>query len=501
MPQALEGVAAVALLYAAIKRWFGAGAGLAAGALLALTPVAALMFRFNNPDALLVLAAGRRRLLPDPGAGAGRDALGGGRRDDDRLRLPGQDDAGVPGPAGVRARVHGRRPDRPAPPHRCRRWPAALAIVVSAGWWVAIVALWPASSRPMIDGSPDNSILNLIIGYNGLGRIFGASGSGRWRWRGRRELQRATGVLRLFNCADGRPGVVAAARRAAGARRRPGGHAPRAAHRPHARRAAAVGRLAGGQRAGVQPLAAASSTPTTRWRWPRPSPRWWRSAAGCCGPRRESRVRALVAAAGGGRHRRVGVGAAGSHAQLAAVAAHRWSLVGAALAAWPGSSPRAGWRPLRAPAGVAVVVLGVMACLAGPVAYAAADDLDAPTPARSRRPGPAAPAAMAARGRLRRPGGPAAGRRAPARRCPGRPPGGGSRGARAGAAARRSRPGRRRPGAASAARRGRPGGADDGERGAPKRRWRPTPAATAGWRRRRAHSPRPRWSWPPAASR
>ena len=37
-----------------MKRWFGAGAGLLAGAMLAVTPVAALMFRFNNPDALLV---------------------------------------------------------------------------------------------------------------------------------------------------------------------------------------------------------------------------------------------------------------------------------------------------------------------------------------------------------------------------------------------------------------------------------------------------------------
>ena len=55
VPQALEGVAAVGLLYAAVKRWSGPGAGLAAGALFALTPVAALMFRFNNPDALLVL--------------------------------------------------------------------------------------------------------------------------------------------------------------------------------------------------------------------------------------------------------------------------------------------------------------------------------------------------------------------------------------------------------------------------------------------------------------
>ena len=55
LPQALEGVGAVWLLFAAVRRWFGAPAGLAAGAMLAITPVAALMFRFNNPDALLVM--------------------------------------------------------------------------------------------------------------------------------------------------------------------------------------------------------------------------------------------------------------------------------------------------------------------------------------------------------------------------------------------------------------------------------------------------------------
>jgi hypothetical protein len=55
VPQALEGVASVALLYSAVRRWFGARAGLLAGVVLALTPVATLMFRFNNPDALLVL--------------------------------------------------------------------------------------------------------------------------------------------------------------------------------------------------------------------------------------------------------------------------------------------------------------------------------------------------------------------------------------------------------------------------------------------------------------
>ncbi len=49
------GVATVGVLYSAVRRRFGAGAGLLAGAALALTPVAALMFRFNNPDALLCL--------------------------------------------------------------------------------------------------------------------------------------------------------------------------------------------------------------------------------------------------------------------------------------------------------------------------------------------------------------------------------------------------------------------------------------------------------------
>ncbi|MEI6622350.1 MAG: glycosyltransferase family 39 protein, partial [Actinomycetes bacterium] len=55
VPQALEGVAAVGLLYLTVRRWFSPAAGLIAGAVFALTPVAVLMFRFNNPDALLVL--------------------------------------------------------------------------------------------------------------------------------------------------------------------------------------------------------------------------------------------------------------------------------------------------------------------------------------------------------------------------------------------------------------------------------------------------------------
>ena len=55
VPEALAGVATVGVVYAAVRRWFTAGAALIAGVIVALTPVAVLMFRFNNPDALLVL--------------------------------------------------------------------------------------------------------------------------------------------------------------------------------------------------------------------------------------------------------------------------------------------------------------------------------------------------------------------------------------------------------------------------------------------------------------
>lgn len=54
VPQVLLGVASVGLLYATVRRYFGHRAGLLAGLVLAVTPVAVLMFRFNNPDALLV---------------------------------------------------------------------------------------------------------------------------------------------------------------------------------------------------------------------------------------------------------------------------------------------------------------------------------------------------------------------------------------------------------------------------------------------------------------
>jgi 4-amino-4-deoxy-L-arabinose transferase-like glycosyltransferase len=196
VPQALEGVAAVALLYAAVKRWFGAGAGLLAGALLAVTPVAALMFRYNNPDALLVclLVAGAYCLTRALERASTRWVLAAGAMIGFAfLAKMGQAFLVLPAfalvylvaaPTGLRRRLG-------------QLLAGGLAIVVSGGWWVAIVALWPAGSRPFIDGSPDNSIFNLILGYNGLGRIFGATGPGGGG--GGANFSGSAGVLRLFN--------------------------------------------------------------------------------------------------------------------------------------------------------------------------------------------------------------------------------------------------------------------------------------------------------------
>lgn len=176
-PQALEGVAAVALLYGAVRRVAGHGAGLAAGALLALTPAAVLMFRFDNPDALLTLLLTASAYAVTRAVENGRTrwlVLAGTCVGFAFLTKMGQAFLVLPG-LGLAYLLAG-------PPRLGRRilqLVAALsAVIVSAGWWVALVELWPADSRPYIGGSTTNSVLELAFGYNGLGRIFGGSGNG-----------------------------------------------------------------------------------------------------------------------------------------------------------------------------------------------------------------------------------------------------------------------------------------------------------------------------------
>ncbi|MFF5186547.1 glycosyltransferase family 39 protein [Streptomyces sp. NPDC000345] len=171
-PEVLMGVGTVAVVYASVRRRFSAAAGLIAGAVLALTPVAALMFRFNNPDAMLALLMavacyfvaravedGRTKWLVWAGVAIGFAFLA--KTLQAFLILP---------PLAIVYAVC-------APVSVKKRFGqlalATGALVASGGWWVAIVELWPASSRPYIGGSQNNSFLELTFGYNGLGRLNG----------------------------------------------------------------------------------------------------------------------------------------------------------------------------------------------------------------------------------------------------------------------------------------------------------------------------------------
>ena len=173
VPQALFGVAAVGVLYAAVRRVSGPRAALAAGAVLALTPAAALMFRFNNPDALLVLSlvAAAYCVLRalDASSSAWWMPLAGMAIGVGFLAKMLQAFLVAPGFALVFlvcADLSWRN-------RLVRMLGGAAALVISAGWYLVLVAVWPASSRPYIGGSQHNSILELALGYNGLGRLTG----------------------------------------------------------------------------------------------------------------------------------------------------------------------------------------------------------------------------------------------------------------------------------------------------------------------------------------
>ncbi|CAM5264392.1 hypothetical protein SALBM311S_05922 [Streptomyces alboniger] len=166
------GVGTVAVVYASVRRRFSPAAGLIAGVVLAFTPVAALMFRFNNPDAMLALLMalacyfvaravedGRTKWLVWAGVAIGFAFLA--KTLQAFLILPPLAIVyAVCAPVKLRKRLG-------------QLALATIALVVSGGWWVAIVELWPASSRPYIGGSQNNSFLELTFGYNGFGRLSG----------------------------------------------------------------------------------------------------------------------------------------------------------------------------------------------------------------------------------------------------------------------------------------------------------------------------------------
>ncbi len=204
LPQALMGVASVGTLYATVRRTSGAAAGLLAGLVLAVTPVAALMFRFNNPDALLVLllitaayCTVRAIQSTEFPVSARWMTLTGVIVGFAFLTKMLQAFLPVPGLALAFLVA--------APFSIGRRISALLmsgvALVVSAGWYIALVSLWPADARPYIAGSTDNSLLQLALGYNGIERITGGdrpSGGPGGGMRDNLFFGGHAGITRLF---------------------------------------------------------------------------------------------------------------------------------------------------------------------------------------------------------------------------------------------------------------------------------------------------------------
>ena len=200
VPQALLGVASVALLRATVKRRFGGAAGLLAGLVLAVTPVAALMFRFNNPDALLVLLmiasvwallrgveTGKTKWLLITGMFVGFGFLT--KQLQVMLVVP---------PLALTYLIAG------SPKFLTRLWQlfgALGAMTVAAGWWLLIVEVWPASSRPWVGGSQNNSILELTLGYNGFGRLSGDETGSVTPGGG--SMWGETGIFRMFDASQG----------------------------------------------------------------------------------------------------------------------------------------------------------------------------------------------------------------------------------------------------------------------------------------------------------
>ncbi|HWF56204.1 MAG TPA: glycosyltransferase family 39 protein [Solirubrobacteraceae bacterium] len=213
VPQALMGVAATVLLYDLVRRRFGRLAGFVGGLALATTPVIVAVSRHNNPDELLVLCCVAAVWLALRALETGRTkwlvlcgvAIGLGFETKMLVAfmiVPGIALAWIwcrwtPG-TGVRGNLRTIR----------QLLAAGVAMLAVSAAWPLLVTLTPASDRPWISGTSDNSVWSLIFGYNGVGRVAGqtggpAGGAGGGPGGGSSLFGGNTGVLRLLNDALG----------------------------------------------------------------------------------------------------------------------------------------------------------------------------------------------------------------------------------------------------------------------------------------------------------
>jgi 4-amino-4-deoxy-L-arabinose transferase-like glycosyltransferase len=183
LPEALTGVAVAAVLYVVVARRFGTLAALTAGLVCAVFPSFVAVSRTNNVDAPLILLmlfacaaairaceSGRWRWLLLSGALVGlafnTKTLAA------YLAVPGIALAYLLcAPVSVRRRI-------------AQLLIAGVITVAVSFAWIAVVEATPASQRPYIGSSTDNTELGLTFNYNGFGRVEGqAGGPGATRGR------------------------------------------------------------------------------------------------------------------------------------------------------------------------------------------------------------------------------------------------------------------------------------------------------------------------------
>lgn len=197
LPMVAAGTGSVALLYRSVKRDFGAVAGTISALVLTLTPITVAITRDTNPDPILVLlmmlgavallkAVRNGRLMPLVWS-----AVAIGFAFNTKMMQ-----AYVVLPAFFVVYLWATNVSLGK---RIRNLAVAtVALIVSSAWWMVIVDLIPASSRPYIGGSTDNTVWDLVIGYNGFGRIFGASSSVGSQGNGA-SFGGSSGLYRMFN--------------------------------------------------------------------------------------------------------------------------------------------------------------------------------------------------------------------------------------------------------------------------------------------------------------
>ncbi|SED28204.1 4-amino-4-deoxy-L-arabinose transferase [Streptomyces sp. KS_5] len=198
LPMILLALATIWIVHASVKRVWGHGAATVAALVLALTPITVAINRDNNPDTLLVfLMAGggalalravhNGRLLPLVGSAVCFGLAFNTKMLQGYIALP----------AVFAVYLYAARP---GPVKRIvNLLIAGVALAVSSFWWAAAVSLVPADDRPYIGGSTDGTAWDLIMGYNGLGRILGGEGNGGGGGGGGGGFSGTAGIGRLFN--------------------------------------------------------------------------------------------------------------------------------------------------------------------------------------------------------------------------------------------------------------------------------------------------------------